>query len=71
VAYSCKVYVVQKADRDGTLGRVLAAKLTFQAAHAIAKRFAPARVHVVDADKTEDINGEHYAHSDYKQNIAD
>ena len=34
----------------------LAVKLTFAAAHEIAKRKAPARVHVVTADKTDDLN---------------
>ena len=56
MAYEVRVYVVQKADREGNLGDLLAVKLTFAAAHEIAKRKAPARVHVVTADKTADWN---------------
>ena len=56
MAYEVKVYAVQKADHEGNLGELLAVKLTFAAAHAIAKRKAPAKVHVVTADKTEDLN---------------
>ena len=57
-AYVCKVYVVQKADRDGRLvGDVLAVKLTHQTAHAIAKANAPAKVTCVIADKSEFMNG--------------
>lgn len=56
MAYDVKTYIVQKAAPDGTLGRLLAVKLTFAAAHTIAKRFAPAKVHVVTADKTDDPN---------------
>lgn len=55
-AYACKVYVVQKADRQGTLGEVLAVKLTHEAAHAIAKRMAPAKVICVMADKDDCLN---------------
>ncbi len=35
--FTCKTYVVQKADRDGRLGDVLAVKLTFDAAHRLAR----------------------------------
>ena len=56
MAYEVRVYVVQKADHEGRLGDLLAVKLTYAAAHAIAKRKAPARVHVVTADKTDDLN---------------
>ena len=56
MAYEVKVYVVQRADREGNLGELLAVKLTFAAAHTIAKRKAPARVHVVTADKTANCN---------------
>jgi hypothetical protein len=56
VSYEVKTYVVQKADADGALGELLAVKLTFAAAHAIARRHAPAGVCQVVADKTEDCN---------------
>lgn len=56
--YTCKVYVVQKADRAGRLyGEVIAVKLTWAEAHAIAKAFAPAKVACVVADKTPHPNG--------------
>lgn len=56
--YKVKVYVVQKADRQGRLqGEVLAVKLTHTAAHAIAKAHAPAKVTCVLADKSEYLNG--------------
>ncbi|MCA1775269.1 MAG: hypothetical protein LC676_06570 [Loktanella sp.] len=56
--YTAKVYVVQKADRQGNLhGPVLAVKLTHADAHAVARAFAPARVTCVMADKTPDPNG--------------
>ena len=56
--FTVKVYVVQKADRDGRLyGDVLAVKLTRQAAHEIAKAHAPAKVTCVIADKTPYLNG--------------
>lgn len=55
-SYSTKTYVVQKADHDGQLGAVIAVKLTHTAAHGIAKRNAPARVHFVLADKSEALN---------------
>lgn len=54
--YQTKVYVVQKATRDGVLGEVIAVKLAYGPAHAIAKRFAPATVHFVVADKSESPN---------------
>lgn len=59
-----KVYVVQKADRQGKLyGDVLAVKLTHEAAHAVAKANAPAKVTCVLADKTPYLNGpEHASH---------
>jgi len=41
-AYTSKIYIVQKYDRQGQPGEVIAVKLTFAAAHAIAKEFAPA-----------------------------
>lgn len=41
-----KVYIIQRADpvTGEPLGEPLGAKLTFEAAHAIAKQEAPARV---------------------------
>ena len=54
--YVTKVYVVQKADHDGVLGDVIAVKLTHGAAHAIAKQFAPCRVHFAIADKSNELN---------------
>ena len=60
-----KVYVVQKFDRDGNPGAFLAVKLTWAAAHAIAKRFAPAKVifAIADKDETPNVvqNGARYA----------
>ena len=57
MAYSCKVYVVQKADQDGNLtGPVVAVKLTHDDAHAIAKECAPAKVTCVLADKGPQAN---------------
>ena len=52
MSFSAKVYVVQKADEEGKLGELLAVKLTHAAAHAIALKFAPAKVHFVIADKS-------------------
>ncbi|WP_266032597.1 hypothetical protein [Brucella intermedia] len=50
--YTVKVYIVQKADKNGNLnGPVLAAKLTYADAHEIAKKFAPAKVTCFIADK--------------------
>jgi hypothetical protein len=58
--FVARVYVVQKADREGNLyGDVLAVKLTFEAAQALAVRYAPAKVTMVLADKTHLINGPH------------
>jgi surfactin synthase thioesterase subunit len=56
MAYEVKTYVVQKADVDGVLGEVLAVKLTYEAAHRIAKQHAPAKVHFAVADKTPERN---------------
>lgn len=45
--------MVQRADNSGKpIGEVLAVKLTYIAAHKIAKEFAPARVTCIQADKT-------------------
>ena len=55
-SYQTKVYVVQKADPNGVLGDVIAVKLTHGAAHAIAKQFAPCRVHFAIADKSDELN---------------
>jgi len=56
--YVCKTYVVMKADRDGYLyGAPLAVKLTYAAAHKIAKRHVPARVFCLIADKNDSENG--------------
>jgi hypothetical protein len=54
--YSTKTFVVQKSDRNGLLGEVLAVKLTFAAAHAVAKKHAPAIVHFAVADKSDALN---------------
>ena len=56
MAYEVKTYVVQKVDGDGRLGAVIAVKLTWSAAHAIAKRQAPAKVLFAVADKDESPN---------------
>lgn len=59
--YSVKVYVVQQADAEGKLsGEVIAAKLTHGAAHAIAKKHAPAKVTCLLADKGPEENGPEY-----------
>ena len=50
---------MQKFDREGNPGELLAVKLTRGAAHAIAKRNAPATVHFVLADKSDCPNVEH------------
>ncbi|WP_113155968.1 hypothetical protein [Nitratireductor sp. OM-1] len=51
--YSVRVYVVQLADAQGNLtGPVVAAKLTYKAAHEIAKEYAPAKVTPMIADKS-------------------
>jgi hypothetical protein len=49
--FTVKVYIVQKAS-----GEIIAAKLTFLAAHNLAKKFAPARVIYAIADKTNGLN---------------
>ena len=56
MAFQTKVYVVQKADPEGKLGQLLAVKLTYAAAHEIAKKNAPAKVHFVVADKSPEKN---------------
>jgi amino acid permease len=56
MAFDVKTYVVQKFDHDGHPGDVLAVKLTFAAAHAIAKRYAPSKVLFSVADKDESPN---------------
>ena len=62
--FETKVYAVQKFDRDGRPGEVIAIKLTWTAAHAIAKRNAPAKVifAVADKDPTPNVvqNGARY-----------
>jgi hypothetical protein len=50
--YTSKVYIVQKYDRSGNPGEIIAAKLTFAAAHDIAKANAPAKVVFAIADKS-------------------
>jgi len=65
MAFEVKSYVVQKVDAEGRHGAVLAVKLTWAAAHAIAKRFAPAKVifAIADKDETPNVvqNGARYA----------
>lgn len=56
MSFRAKVYIVQKADRDGRLGEIVAVKLTFEAAHRIAKAQAPAKVVFGVADKDFDLN---------------
>lgn len=51
MAYTTKVYLVQKGD-----GEVIGAKLSFDAAHRLAKANAPAIVLFSVADKTPDPN---------------
>lgn len=59
--YTVKVYIVQKADRQGNLyGPIIAAKLTHFEAHQIAKEYAPAKVTFVIADKTMHPNNPEY-----------
>lgn len=60
MAFTAKVYIVQRADNDGNLfGEVVAAKLTFGEAQRIAasKGVAPAKVTMLIADKTTEPNG--------------
>jgi len=54
--YTSKVYIVQKYDRGGNPGEVIAVKLTFAAAHICAKDNAPARVVFAIADKSSHRN---------------
>ena len=56
MAFDVKVYVVQRFDRDGREGPVLAVKLTREAAHAVAKANAPAKVIFALADKGARLN---------------
>jgi hypothetical protein len=56
MSFTCKVYVVQKADLNGVLGAIVAVKLTHADAHAIAKDCAPAKVLCVVADKSPEPN---------------
>lgn len=51
MAYSTKVYIVQKEG-----GEVIGAKTAFEPAHALAKANAPARVLFSVADKSLDEN---------------
>lgn len=51
-----KVYIVQKYERGGVPGEVIAAKLTYGSAHEVAKKHAPARVIFAIADKTLHVN---------------
>lgn len=51
-SFEPKVYIVQRYGRDGRPGEVLGAKLTFKAAHDLAKDHAPACVWFAKADKT-------------------
>ncbi|QIG76987.1 hypothetical protein EVC30_159 [Rhizobium phage RHph_Y1_11] len=52
MAYETKIYLAQKYDRAGNPGAIVGVKLTFAAAHAIAKANAPAKVLLGLADKT-------------------
>lgn len=45
--YTCKVYIVQRAD-----GTVVGAKLAFEIAHQLAKAHAPAKILFSIADKS-------------------
>jgi len=49
--FSAKVYVVQQAD-----GEVIGTKLTFEAAHRLALKYAPAKVLFSIADKSDEPN---------------
>ena len=54
--FATKVYVVQRYDRHGAPGEVIGVKLTWDAAHLLAKDEAPARVWFAKADKTAQAN---------------
>ena len=55
--WTTKTYVVQKADRAGNLlPEILGVKLTYSAAHAVAKANAPAKVLFAIADKDDVAN---------------
>jgi hypothetical protein len=56
MAFETKCYVVQKFDRDGSPGAVLAVKLVWVAAHALAVKHAPAKVIFSVANKDEFLN---------------
>lgn len=56
MSFSPKVYIVQKFSREGEPREVLAVKLTFSAAHDVAKAFAPAKVLFGLADKGLELN---------------
>lgn len=56
MGFETKTYVVQKFDHEGRPGVVLAVKLTWAAAHAIAKKHAPSKVIFAVADKSEMVN---------------
>lgn len=65
MAFDTKVYIVQKYDREGRPGDVIAAKLVFSVAHNIAKTHAPAKVLFGLADKTATLNvSDHTSGSD-------
>lgn len=62
MAFSVKVYVVQRADRNGDLRAEppIAVKLTFAEARKVAmlNGVAPAKITLLVADKTDKPNGE-------------
>lgn len=60
MAFQTKVYFVQKCERDGTPKEVIAVKLTFTAAHQIAKKYAPCKVGWTIADKSDVPNKPEY-----------
>lgn len=61
--FTPKVYIAQRYDREGNPGEVLGVKLTFGAAHALAKKNAPAKVLFGEADKDDQPNvSDHHAH---------
>ncbi len=55
-----KTYVVQKYSRDGKPGEVIDCKLTWGAAHAVAKANAPAKVITIVADKLPILSAPEY-----------